>query len=257
MRIAVFSDIHGNSIALDAVLDDIKRQGGADAYWIVGDLAAIGPDPIGALERLSELPNATIVRGNTDRYVCSLLDPRQTHEWARHMPQAAEQYIERLAMLTWTQGALLASGWLNWMTSLNLEQRITLPNGARALLVHASPGTDDGDGIQPMMTDAQIAEALGECDANLVFVGHTHWQLDRTVGQTRVINLGSVSNQWVPDLRASYYLIEADGQGYTLRNRRVEYDNNAVVAQLQRIQHPGFGIIGAFMRGERQPPWVT
>jgi putative phosphoesterase len=256
MRIAIFSDIHGNTIALDAVLDDIQQQGGVDAHWVVGDLAAMGPDPLGALERLTELPNATFVRGNTDRYVCNLLDPREAREWVQQPPQLAEQFAERLAMLTWTQGALIASGWMNWMASLNLEQRITLPDGARVLLVHASPGKDDGDGIQPAMSDAQIADSIADSDSDLIFVGHTHWQLDRTVGKTRVVNLGSVSNQWAPDVRASYYLMEADDTGHTLQNRRVDYDHRAVIEQLQCAKHPGIGVLGAFMRGERTPPWA-
>ncbi len=52
MRIALLSDIHGNSIALEAVLEDIQAQGDVDAYWVLGDLAAIGYDPVGVLERL-------------------------------------------------------------------------------------------------------------------------------------------------------------------------------------------------------------
>ncbi len=52
MRLAVFSDIHGNPIALEAVLADIKARGGADQYWILGDLAVGGYDPSGALQRL-------------------------------------------------------------------------------------------------------------------------------------------------------------------------------------------------------------
>ena len=69
MRLALFSDVHGNSIALDAVLADIAAQGGVDGYWILGDLAAIGYDPVGAIERLVALPNVRFTRGNTDRYV--------------------------------------------------------------------------------------------------------------------------------------------------------------------------------------------
>ena len=69
MRVAVFSDIHGNSIALDAVLADITARGGADAYWVLGDLVAIGADPVDTLERLAALPNPTFVQGNTQRYL--------------------------------------------------------------------------------------------------------------------------------------------------------------------------------------------
>ncbi len=255
MRIAVLSDIHGNTVALEAVLDDIRQQGGADAHWIVGDLAAMGPDPIGALERLAELPNATFVRGNTDRYVSNLVSPKDTLEWIKQQPDAAQGIIERLAMLTWTQGALIASGWMNWMTGLPLERRTTLPDGTRVLLVHAAPGTDDGDGINPLMDDDAIAKTIEGCEADVVFVGHTHWQLDATVNDVRVVNLGSLSVPWAGDLRASYYLIEADDKSHTLTHRRVDYDRTAVIAQLQRLNHPGIGVLGARFRGERTPPW--
>jgi predicted phosphodiesterase len=46
MRIALLSDIHGNEIGLNAVLADVTAQGGADAYWILGDLVALGPRPL-------------------------------------------------------------------------------------------------------------------------------------------------------------------------------------------------------------------
>jgi len=78
--IALLSDIHGNPIALDAVLEDIQQQGGADQYWILGDLAAIGHDPVGTLEKLARLPNATFVRGNTDRYLVTGERPGPTIE---------------------------------------------------------------------------------------------------------------------------------------------------------------------------------
>ena len=47
MRIALIADIHGNSIALDAVLADIKQRGDVDGYWLLGDLCAIGFRPGG------------------------------------------------------------------------------------------------------------------------------------------------------------------------------------------------------------------
>ncbi len=68
MRLALLSDVHGNPIALDAVLGDIDARGGADGYWVLGDLVAQGYDPAGVLRRLTALPNARFVRGNTDRY---------------------------------------------------------------------------------------------------------------------------------------------------------------------------------------------
>ncbi len=67
MKIALLSDIHGNSTALDAVLKDIADQGGVGGTWVLGDLVALGPDPVGVLSRLANLSGARFIRGNTDR----------------------------------------------------------------------------------------------------------------------------------------------------------------------------------------------
>src|SRR6516165_3793613 len=69
MRLAILSDIHGNPLALDAVLADIQSQGEIDMYWVLGDFAALGYDPVTPLEKITVLPHASFTRGNTDRYV--------------------------------------------------------------------------------------------------------------------------------------------------------------------------------------------
>ena len=45
MRPALFSDVHGNPLALDAVLADMQRQGEVDVCWALGDFAALGYVP--------------------------------------------------------------------------------------------------------------------------------------------------------------------------------------------------------------------
>ena len=69
MRIALLSDVHGNAIALDAVLTDLQSRKPVDEVWVLGDLVAIGYDPVGVLERLSQIPNTHFVRGNTEDYI--------------------------------------------------------------------------------------------------------------------------------------------------------------------------------------------
>ncbi|MBV8355701.1 MAG: metallophosphoesterase, partial [Candidatus Eremiobacteraeota bacterium] len=68
MRIAVFSDIHGNLLGLDACLADLESQGGADGVVVAGDLCLGGPKPKKVLQRIEEI-GAACVRGNTDRYL--------------------------------------------------------------------------------------------------------------------------------------------------------------------------------------------
>ena len=52
--VALISDVHGNTVALEAVLDDISRRE-VDRVICLGDLAANGPDPAGAVERIAGL----------------------------------------------------------------------------------------------------------------------------------------------------------------------------------------------------------
>ncbi len=247
--IALISDIHGNRVALDAVLADCASAGVAE-YWVLGDLVALGPDPVGVLERLTALPNARFIRGNTDRYVVTGDRPPPYAHDVGADPALLRVYAEVAGTFAWTQGALTAGGWLDWLAGLPLELRETLPDGTDFLGVHAAPGTDDGDGIQPDAPNDALRALLAGCGADLICVGHTHLALDRALERWRVVNPGSVSNPRGHDLRASYVLLDADADGYRCAHRRVDYDRAQVVARLRAQRHPGAEFIIRHMRGE-------
>lgn len=257
MRLAFLADIHGNPIALDAVLADLAAQGGADEIWLLGDLSAIGPDPVGVLERLKGLPNVRFVQGNNDRDLATGGLPPPSQADAAHDPALIPIVAEVAASFAWTQGYLAASGWLDWFDHLPFEQRIVLPNGVRLLAVHVAPGRLDGDGIRPDTSDDALAALLAGCEADLVVTGHTHTPLDRTVRGVRAINPGSVSNPITADLRAKYALLEADAGGVRVSWRRVAYDRQAVIAAVERVRHPAGGFIVRYMRGENRFPWAV
>ena len=67
--LAILSDIHGNSLALQAVLANLEAQGGADHMINLGDLAVFGPDPVAVLSILENYGPIWHVCGNTDRYL--------------------------------------------------------------------------------------------------------------------------------------------------------------------------------------------
>jgi hypothetical protein len=149
MRIALLADIHGNTIALEAVIADIQLFGGAYQFWILGDMAAIGYDPIGVLERLAQLPNACFISGNTEHYLLTGELPHPTPEDVLSEPHLAPALKEVAQSFAWTQGMLTAAGWLPWLAALPLERQTTLPDGTRLLAVHVSPGVVDGEGRFP------------------------------------------------------------------------------------------------------------
>jgi putative phosphoesterase len=250
MRIALFSDIHGNRVALDAVLED-ACSAGADAYWALGDLAALGPEPVAVLERLTELENATVIRGNTDRYIVTGEGPPPSLEDTRANPDLIDLFASVAASFAWTRGYVTAAGWFDWLESLPLEARLTLPDGSRLLGVHASPRSDDGEGIHPGQSPSEVAQLVAGCDAELVCVGHTHEPLLCHVGDMRVVNLGSVSNPTAPDLRASYVMLDASASGTRIEHRRVAYDHAAFTETVRSSRHPEAEFILTFQRGKR------
>ncbi len=250
MRLAILSDIHGNPIALDAVLKDIQRQGEVDRYWILGDFVALGYDPVTPLEKITTLFHASFTRGNTDRYVVTEDLPVQPQK-ALEDPALLSEVIEATRSFSWTRGYVSATGWLGWLTNLPLEVRLTLPDGTRLLGVHASPGRDDGPGIQSKHSNEDLEQRLAGSEADLVIVGHTHVSLDRQVGKVRVVNLGSVSNPVTSGLQATYVLLDADEHGYSIQLRRVDYDREAVIKGIKQSRHPTPSLLIRFMRGER------
>jgi predicted phosphodiesterase len=250
MRLAILSDIHGNPLALDAVLADIQSQGEVDSYWVLGDFSALGYDPVTPLEKVTALPHASFTRGNTDRYVMTGDLPVQP-EKALQDPALLPQVIEAARSFSWTRGYLSAAGWLDWLTNVPLAVRLTLPDGTRVLGVHASPGRDDGPGIGSKQSDHELEQRLAGCEADLVIVGHTHVPLDRQIGSRRAINLGSVSNPVTSGLQATYVLLDADEHGYHIQLRRVDYDREAVIRAIEQSHHPNPSFLISFMRGER------
>ncbi len=256
MRIALLSDIHGNPLALDAVLADIEAQGGVDTYWLLGDFSSLGYDPVGVLERVTKLPNAFFLRGNHDRYTVTGERPGPTLEQAQARPKLVPLLLTMAENLAWTQGYIRASGWWDWLAQLPLELRLTLPDGTRVLGVHSAPGTDDGPGITPLLSDEELRALLAPAEADLIIVGHTHVPLDRTIGQVRVFNLGSVSNPMRERLEASYAILEANSAGHNLQLRYVDYDRQAVIDELYRVKHPTADFLAKFIRGELLPPWA-
>jgi predicted phosphodiesterase len=235
VKIAIYSDVHGNSIALDAVLNDIDSVG-VDEHWVIGDFVALGPDPAGAARRLRDLPNARFVRGNTDRYTLNGVTPPSIEDLAS--PDQLREHIDIARTFAWTQGVITEAGAIDWLAAIPLDQRITLPDGSRVLLVHASPGRDDGPGITARMTDQELAASLDACDADLVFVAHTHSPLDRRAGNTRVINVGSVSNPGTAERRAMWTLLTADKGGYSVEPRFASYDVKAVIRAIDTARPP-------------------
>lgn len=175
MRIAAIADIHGNILALEAVLSDIARRK-PDMIVDLGDCASGPLWPRETMERLTAL-GALTVRGNHDRQVSSL-DPEMMGASDRFAYDELDvDHLEQLRSLP---------------TTLQVAPDI--------LAFHATPHQDDRyllddvvDGQLARAPVRSIEERLGGTQARLILCAHSHRpDMVRLASGTLIVNPGSV-----------------------------------------------------------------
>jgi diadenosine tetraphosphatase ApaH/serine/threonine PP2A family protein phosphatase len=192
--LAVLYDIHGNLPALEAVLADVE-DAGADRFLLGGDYGTPSPAPHETLTRLRELPEATWIRGNGER-------------WLREPPeismviQAYEDF----------EGVL---------SDEEIDRLYGLPQSAELdgiLYVHGSP-ISDVESFAPHPEAGEERLLGGVRDRTIVF-GHSHQQFRRSGPDgTDLVNPGSVGMPLDGDVRAAWATWDGD-----FELRRTEYD---------------------------------
>ena len=223
-RLALISDIHGNLVALEAVLADIAARGIARIVCL-GDIAATGPQPHEVARRIREL-GCPVVMGNTDAW---LLEPAP-----RENPDDTGRVIDEIDL--WCAEQLSADD-RALLASFAPTVTVSLDGGKRLLCYHGSPRSYF-DRISPDTPNEQIAEWLAGTDADLYAGGHTHVQMLRRYQKSLLINPGSVgmpvNPTWPgPDMRnpawAEYAVVECDGERLSVALQRVPFDTAALV----------------------------
>jgi diadenosine tetraphosphatase ApaH/serine/threonine PP2A family protein phosphatase len=205
--LALLFDIHGNLPALDAVLEDARTHE-ADRWLLGGDYAVFGGWPAETIARLHDLPHATWIRGNVDRWAA-------THppdfELARTGVAACREALDAdtlAALGALPESADLGGGTRAWHASPKSDMRSFWPQ----------PGEDENELLD------------GVSDRRLVF-GHFHVAFERTsTSGIELVGPGSVGIPLDGDQRAAYALLHDDGR---IERRRVAYDHAASAARVR------------------------
>ena len=249
MRLGIVADIHGNDVALRAVLDDAEDLA-VDRWWALGDLVLFGPRPAEVLQMLCGLPGIGMLRGNTDRYVLTGEQPapHKTAADAVGSPDLVERYARVAAGIAWTSGVLDQAGLLHLLDDLPAWLRLELDGGTRVLGVHASPLSDDDEGIAPDRTDDQLGSLLVGCAADVVVGGHTHSVTDRLVDGIRVLNPGSTGMPRATGAATWILLDDAEGT-LSVTHRSVPFDTAAISRDLRARRHPNAAYFSSVLTG--------
>ncbi len=225
MKYAVISDIHANLEALEAVLEDIKKEG-AEKCVCVGDVVGYGADPHECIARVREIC-PVCVAGNHDFATIEKTNieffnayARQATLWTRQsITEEDRKYLEALPLVA------------------DVDDLFTLVHGtlyAPALF----------DYIQTTF-DAYLS--LQVLEKPLCFVGHSHvpisFFLDDAVtystepvirlkeGVKAIVNIGSVGQPRDDDPRAAYAVYDSDKGLIVIK--RIEYDIEKAIKKVK------------------------
>ena len=244
MKYAVISDVHGNHPALQAVLEDIRRQGITHCLF-AGDYCISGPWPDECIETIKAIPEKKVIRGNEEKYLENLIGKDQSQ---------------------WTDGQMQVSYWCYKNISRDhLDYLLNLPhtadfecNGISIHMAHSSmeflgtypfytwnsvtvaernklPGADPekilADIIREWDQDSVFKDAVSKLKKGIYIFGHSHiqWSYEAKDREVYLINPGSCGLP-LDGIRDSipYTVLEItkDGQ-VNIEEKRVPFDKAA------------------------------
>ena len=222
MKVAALYDIHGNLSALEAVLDEVRRER-VDQIVVGGDVVP-GPMPRETLDLLAQstIP-VRFIHGNGDREVLALMSGVDT-TWYRSAPDRWKAPVAWTARQLEPRHRQMLAGWA-------LICRIDHPELGDVLFCHAAPHNDT-DCFTRVTSDELVVRLLGDVDARVVVCGHTHMQFERSVSGIRVVNAGSVGMPFGG--AGAYWLL----LGREVHLRRTPYDLAVAAERIRATAYP-------------------
>jgi predicted phosphodiesterase len=229
MRFAIFSDLHGNLEATEAVLEEAHANG-CTHFACLGDLVGYNANPHECIELVRQMDCPT-VKGNHDEQACLT-------ESSRDFNELAEQAID------WTRAQVTPED-KQWLSELRLIRQVR-----DFTIVHATLDTPAEWGY--VFNNLDAVASFTYQHTTVCFFGHTHVagafirdggvqrvkteRLPIEQGKKYFINTGSVGQPRDGDPRAAYCIYDLE-QNF-VEQRRVKYDLRAAQRKILRAGLP-------------------
>lgn len=219
MRVAAVYDLHGNLPALEAVLQEV-RLAEADLVVMGGDVVP-GPMPRETLECLLNLDiPVQFIQGNGE--IDALAELAGTG--AVRVPEQFREVVRWSAQQLYPEYESLLASWPKTL-------RVEIGGLGNVLFCHATP-RDDNEIFTSLTSEERLLPIFGGLDVSMVVCGHTHMQFDRTVGNIRVVNAGSVGMPF-GEPGADWLLLQPD-----VHFRHTPYDLAKAAERVRKTKYP-------------------
>lgn len=205
-RVAVLSDVHGNAVALRAVLEELAAE--EHDFVVFGGDLTWGPEPEATHSLAAALENALFVRGNSERAIAERDDGTPRAAWMQ------EQH----------------TGELRAFVEGFPEQVVVEIDGLGPVrFSHGSPRSDE-ECVTPETPAERVSEFMQGVPERVLVTAHTHVQFDREIAGIRSINAGSVGLPYEGAPGAYWALLGPD-----VELRRTDYDVERAAAAYGRM----------------------
>ncbi len=222
MKIAVLSDIHSNSIALKACLDEAIGCG-VDRIIFLGDYLSDCAYPKRTLKLLADVANTLpcyFIKGNREEY---LIDYHYTSDknWC---------YCSSSGSLLYTYEEITARD-IEWFESLNICDTIRIEGYADITACHGSL-TNTREHMRP--SSQTTKQYMDNADTQYLLCGHTHLQFEYKYNGKTLINPGAVGVQCSEQTKAQFVVLSWSQDRWVCTFKSVDYDINAVIAEIKQ-----------------------
>lgn len=219
MKTAIISDIHGNLIALEALLKYFKKNN-IETIIHTGDAVGIGPFPSETLELFTSTKNCELILGNHENYQITFLPKNIGEEELKHQ---------------------------NWVKNqLNDEQKNRIKmfpkiiekefNGTKFSFIHSIYDDDKNDFTNiPIKDEISLEKYFGGIDSEVIFYGHTH--IKHYCKRTKeYINPGSAGCN--KENIINFIILTINNNSYEVENKTIEYNKKILLEEFKNRKVP-------------------
>lgn len=217
MKIGIFSDIHGNLLALESIIEKFNEEE-CDYIYCLGDILAIGPYQRECIDLLFTLPNIKFVMGNHEEYFVKGIDKYDSM----------------------SKGEKIHQKWVSTFLDNKIKEKISnFPylleeniNNFKVAFMHYALSNNDNKktfkDIEKLYTAETLDKVFSEVDADIIFYGHEH-SPSHITGEKIYINVGS--SGCTKDDLTHCSVVEFKNEGFNYKVHKIQYDKDTIIKE--------------------------